>query len=279
VRTIDINNLDGHLPEGWQDGAAAALARLHDLDGEDRAKAIAGSAEIWTSLKDRLADLSHKKCWYCESMQIRSDMAVDHFRPKGRVCECPEHEGYWWLAFDWKNLRLSCTFCNSRRKDRSTGTTGGKGDHFPLVNEGRRARTLEDDIGREEPELLDPTRHDDPGMLWFDPDGQAVPRYGQERLLARQRAERSIDLYNLNHVDICEQRLALSNKIKSLVDAGDRYLDEWLEGEPTARDAFGRAVAELRACAHARSEYSATARAALLGFRDRTWVETVFSAA
>ncbi len=34
---------------------------------------------------------------------------------RGSVLENSENEGYWWLAFDWKNYRYFCTWCNQRR--------------------------------------------------------------------------------------------------------------------------------------------------------------------
>src|SRR5690242_2141799 len=68
---------------------------------------IAKHAAIWAELRDQMSPLSSGKCWYCESRENRSDVAVDHFRPKGEVEECPTHPGYWWLAFDPSNYRFA----------------------------------------------------------------------------------------------------------------------------------------------------------------------------
>ena len=66
----------------------------------------------WRILKIWLANLSDDKCWYCESKILRPNSDVDHFRPKaGVTCErqpLAEHDGYYWLAYDWQNFRLSC---------------------------------------------------------------------------------------------------------------------------------------------------------------------------
>src|SRR5690606_8161881 len=113
-------------------------------------------ADVWKELKLPLATLFHQKCWYCESSVTRDDNAVDHFRPKGRVKEAQQtHTGYRWLAFNHTNYRYSCTFCNSRRVNVEGGTTGGKADRFPLMNEAMRVYA-EGLCDAEEPMLLDP---------------------------------------------------------------------------------------------------------------------------
>ena len=97
---------------------------------------------IWRELKDRLGELLHDKCWFCETQIDRSDNAVDHFRPKKAVSGTANpHAGYRWLAFALENFRYSCTYCNSRRVDQIGGTAGGKANLFPLVNETKRVYT------------------------------------------------------------------------------------------------------------------------------------------
>ena len=134
---IDITRL--RVKQAWHDAAAAAeLELLKATDRPSRRRILEARARIWSAIKDELAAISGDKCWYCESKQDRSDMVVDHFRPKGRVSEAEEeHEGYWWLAFQPENYRFSCTYCNSHRKG-TDGRLGGKQDHFPLVDESKR---------------------------------------------------------------------------------------------------------------------------------------------
>jgi len=179
-------------------------------------------------LKDELKRISHGKCWYCESSEIRSDKAVDHYRPKNEVIECPNpnHRGYWWLAFDWRNFRYSCQYCNEIRIDRETNTRGGKSSHFPLLDETKR---VFDDVNpyallNEQPSLLDPTEVDDPLLLTFDTDGTAQSAYDADDYPDDyQRARISIEYYHLNHTDLKERRqVRICNKIKQL-DAGDKY--------------------------------------------------------
>lgn len=64
-------------------------------------------------IKNKLKEIYHGKCAYCETSVERFD--VEHFRPK--------RGGYYWLAYSWDNLLLSCPICNV-----------AKGNNFPTIN-------------------------------------------------------------------------------------------------------------------------------------------------
>jgi len=75
-----------------------------------------------------LERIYHEKCAYCESEAKHvATLQVEHYRPCRAVREDNEHEGYYWLAYEWSNLLLACPKCNGR---------SGKGDKFPI--EGKR---------------------------------------------------------------------------------------------------------------------------------------------
>src|SRR5262245_51375921 len=139
MRFIDPKRVEHKLPSTWLSDAKNETDAVGKLDESSRAKAINARSEYWRDLKSILNADSSDKCWYCESKQIRSDNAVDHYRPKNNVVDCTRIKGYWWLAFRWDNYHFSCTYCNSRRVDEVGGTEGGKHDHFPLWDESRRA--------------------------------------------------------------------------------------------------------------------------------------------
>lgn len=61
----------------------------------------------YDDIKTRLVSLYHNKCAFCES-KLES-MHVEHFRPK--------RGGYYWMAFSWDNLLLSCPTCNTYKSD------------------------------------------------------------------------------------------------------------------------------------------------------------------
>ncbi|MHA7630565.1 HNH endonuclease family protein [Corallococcus sp. M7] len=252
----------------WLKKAEKKLAEIEKLPPEERDKAIEKSSKIWSALKKDLADLSDKKCWYCESKQIRSDNAVDHFRPKGAIFESPDHPGYWWLAFTWRNYRYTCGFCNSPHVDHTNGTQGGKHHHFPLLDEKLRAKGPSDDLEKERPLLLDPTSSFDPGLLAFNPDGRPVPAYSEKKnSFLHHRAKISIKAYHLDHVPLCEERVDACQSARRLIEQGNKYFDRYQSTyDDTALDELMRVVDELQTLIAHDAEYTAAVKAAVLNY-------------
>ena len=154
-----------------------------------------------------MPDKLKKKCWYCEAEEIRSDMPVDHFRPKNKVEDDKDHEGYWWLAFDWENYRCACTYCNSRRNFEES--EGGKACQFPLANPTKRAYKSSDSFIDETPDFLDPFDPDDWKLLWFDNDGLPEPTSCANEDQKR-KVKNSIDIFHLHETKIVRKR----NKVR-----------------------------------------------------------------
>ena len=107
------------------------------------------------TVKSALLKAQHNKCCYCElKFRDKPPGAVEHFRPKGSVTQEAGkgmlYPGYYWLAYSWNNLLVSCNTCNSSYK-RSL---------FPLANEKARARSHHDDVKVEAPIFIDPTTED-----------------------------------------------------------------------------------------------------------------------
>jgi uncharacterized protein (TIGR02646 family) len=229
-------------------------------------------SHLWGEIKPDLEGLSFGKCWYCESNEKRSHLAVDHFRPKSAVTECNAHPGYWWLAFSSDNYRYACTYCNSLLRDEVTGETLGKGTHFPLIDETCRDFCPQDTT-QEFPCLLDPVVASDPPLLWFMDDGQATPCYTKERSpLFFQRADTSIRVYSLNQARIADARSMVAFEIKRQIQRGEKYLDDAALGQPAALDHFQEVYRILLHLIGPEAEYSAAARAFLAGYRDKDWV-------
>jgi len=282
VRYISPQLVGNNLPNGWSQRAQQAENAVAAAQPEDKSAEVNRHSQVWQDLKETLRNVRRGKCWYCESIDIRSDNAVDHFRPKNAVTECPGHEGYWWLAFRWENYRFCCTFCNSRRVDQATGQGGGKAGHFPLQDETRRAHTPACNLYDEEPMLLDPTVKADPGFLWFDETGRAMPNpicCSNANGYPHKRVTVSIELYHLNHTDIVERRKDLCSDIRRRVEEADRYFGKYDTGDGTARQAFEDAVKDLQERLEANAPYSATARAMLMGLRSKHPVVEVILAA
>lgn len=147
------------------------------------------------AVKQQLRIDQHDKCCYCESKDFVSTSyeAVEHFRPKGgyqQVATDPiSKPGYYWLAYEWSNLYLVCTRCN----------TDYKGNLFPLQNPATRAHSHTDDLGAERPLLLDPATEDPAAHLSFVEDAvQALDARGQA----------CIDVFGLDRPALIKQRIA-----------------------------------------------------------------------
>ena len=265
---IDIEDLD--VPDQWLEKAKAARAEVAAARESERSKIINKHQNLWKDLKDALRALSYKKCWYCESKDNRSDNAVDHFRPKGNVKDAdPPHRGYWWLAFDWRNYRFACTYCNSIRKG-AGGESGGKQDYFPLVDEAARARSEDQSINDEIPGLLDPVSPFDVQLLAFADDGNATTVTDQEDSWDFKRAKVSIRRYHLDHVDILERRAALMKEVRNKLKAAQRHLVRY---QRDRTDAYAKSNYESMLCdvyraARKRSEFSAAVRYTIAGMSE-----------
>jgi uncharacterized protein (TIGR02646 family) len=262
MRPILLQDLQQKIPTNWIAAAADADAAAASATADERAKVINAHSAVWSALKETLLGLSHGKCWYCESIDIRSDNAVDHFRPKNHVKECPDkdNEGYWWLAFKWENYRFSCTFCNSAR--RSATTAGGKQDRFPLVDETKRARKKDDPLFNENPILLDPTEPADCVLMTFDEDGTAVSVYGKnEDPDAYERVTQSIEIYHLNHPKLVERRAVLIQRVLYALTLAD----ELMKAKNTV--AYKEKVKEITPALDQKAEYSIAAKTGILARR------------
>ena len=276
MRYISKEELERALPADWDEKVTSAKNYVHAeaeaaadacTNSKDKPGAIAKARSIainrkasstWQTLSEKLAPLSFNKCWYCECTEDRSDYAVDHFRPKNEVTEDPSHPGYWWLAFEWRNYRYACTYCNSFRK-KQTSTEGGKQCHFPLLENTPRVNCDSDDCEKSEsPMLLDPLIRADTKLLTFQSNGIPKPSKN-EGSVEYVRAERSIDIYHLDENKINKSRQRIAQKITKLVNIISLHEDEPLKDE-------------LLFMVRAEAPYSQAARIYLRQYRDRLWV-------
>jgi hypothetical protein len=102
------------------------------------------------AVKTALEVVHASKCCYCERLVTGFASAhVEHWRPKAYVQQTrgavQERPGYFWLAYDWNNLFLSCDECNCK-----------KGNLFPLADPDKRARNPQAPLGNETPFFLNP---------------------------------------------------------------------------------------------------------------------------
>lgn len=209
---------------------------------------------------DALNLLFHGKCAYCES-SIRSVQPTDieHYRPKGRVAECPGHPGYWWLAADWDNLLASCIDCNRRRyhnahqlaHDPLDDEVGGqfklgKGESFPILG-GKHALTELEDHDAEDAALIDPTRRDPSAHLtWLRENGLSLvgPRVHEGNLDPYGR--HTYRIFGLNRQGLVEERTARSLEVRAQIVFIEKILDNaLLMPEPFSKEQQDEAFAQF----------------------------------
>lgn len=276
MRFIDLEEIKPAIRDKIEALEEARAAVLAEPDPDRRDALIERFRTRWTALREAFAAHSHDKCWYVECRNLGTDDDMDHFRPKAGVKEDPTHPGYYWLAFEWTNLRLSCHRANRPRINPETGETGGKAEHFPLIDPGTRAMAPGDNLALEVPALLDPTRLADVALLSFKPNGEVdlSPEFkGQP--IAEAKFEASRLYLHLNWPKFRDARVVLYNRISRIVDRGEREAPQDYSALHAAGDAFLDACRDLRTAMTAREEYSAAARVYVESFRHVWWVRDI----
>lgn len=142
--------IHGTPPADWVADADAVSGRLLAATSDaERAQIIKEKEALWRDdrIRDWMLQQFANKCWYTEAYESVSSIHVDHYRPKGRVRDLAdvEYEGYWWLAFDWRNYRICGQLINVK-----------KSDVFPLIEGARAGVADEVSLRLEAPLLIDP---------------------------------------------------------------------------------------------------------------------------
>ena len=176
------------------------------------------------AVKSALMKAQHGKCCFCERKLTPSDHGdIEHFRPKGGVRQDLNTKskplGYYWLAYSWTNLLVSCSICN----------TTHKGIQFPLRNPSRRARNHIDSIKNEVPILVDPASEDPREHIRFRGDAPEA---------LTPRGEATIKVLGLNRLSgLTEERLRSTDLLRcachllkfleaKLSDESDEYVND-----------------------------------------------------
>lgn len=242
------------IPQEWLKKAAELTEELNACKDDDedvlpgdrrtamqkRKDILERNQPIWKDLKEILMRWSYNKCWYSEVRDVGSDYHVDHFRPKGLVKNPgeEEREGYWWLAFDWRNFRIAAAWCNSPHKAEE-GPAKGKQNQFPLSDKCVPASCPEG-IALEEPALLDPTSEFDVLLIDFDETGLPQPvmdGWNQQRVLITRRVlhldaprmvEARQDVWRKCHHALLQAHSALNLPMDEHRNRDDRNAVEWI---------------------------------------------------
>jgi uncharacterized protein (TIGR02646 family) len=205
------------------------------------------------SVKSALIDAQHDKCCFCESKISHISYGdVEHFRPKAgwvqNQGDTLSRPGYYWLAYDWSNLFLSCQLCNQRHKR----------NLFPLQNSDDRAASHDDPLDAEMPMFIKPDEEDPEQYISFRAEyAYAIDDnpYGLE----------TIESLQLNREELVEMRRDRLSKLSLLKIGGELAADRIAAGDPDPQlpSYVANVDAELTAAQEPTAEYSAMAKTLL----------------
>ncbi len=279
MRYIDINKLQPVAEEiEWN---AIKDTHLQEMGGKTPAerKDYINTHPDWNKFQKAMLDLSHNKCWYSEAPIGNSDFFIDHFRPKNRARQkiditdpnseiiTNKENGYWWLAYEWKNYRLSGLYANSLRRDRlgDDDIVKGKGDYFPLDLENGRVANDNENVACEVPILLDPTDPVDVTLVTFD-EGEPIPATTNEYEI--DRVKQSIFYY---HLDLDQ----LNRARKIVWENCERHIKDAKESIDNAqtiiekKNMMKKCFDELRRLTNPEySDYTSTAKACIMVYSE-----------
>jgi hypothetical protein len=262
----------------WDQIKQTKLNAMNGLSVDQR-KAYIRTNPVWNKLQPIMMSLSHNKCWYSEATFGNGDPEVDHFRPKNSAKQKIDYtdpkskstihkpNGYWWLAYDWFNYRLSGDLANKRRRDRlgDSDDVKGKGDYFPLDLLNGRVANDEENCNCEFPVLLDPLEPDDVCLITFD-KGIPIPATTDPDEI--DRVNQSIFYYHLE--------LDQLNKDRKIVwdECVDQILDakEAIDNSQNAADrrsSIKKCYKELRKLVDSEKRaFTSTAKACLMVYAE-----------
>ena len=252
----NLNTLPKEVSK-WINKADALNQKLKGLNTVNGHNLIDKNSQLWgeIDLKNWLLELSYDKCWYTEVKYGADYPEVEHFRPKKAVKDEESNkisEGYYWLAFNLTNYRLSKPMPNRK-----------KGSFFPICDETKRAITPQDCHLDERPWFLDPLSPRDHLLLSFNDNGKATMEKGTSRVNA-SRVQFTIKHFGLNHGLLNRRRRAVWENTRLLLY---RYLNLTAHAEATgsmkAEANAENALEEILMLIKPTSEFSAVAKASL----------------
>lgn len=168
------------------------------------------------TVKSALKQMQRDKCCFCESKISHISYGdVEHYRPKGGYQQTKQGTlqtpGYYWLAYAWENLLLSCTLCNQQFKK----------NLFPLLEQERRALSHHDDIALEQPLLINPSITDPGQYIGFR---QEIPYALEGNIYGKE----TIAVVGLDREALNEKRrshLALINQLIAVIKLANKQLE------------------------------------------------------
>jgi len=192
---------------------------LHDFYNKDlKQTRFKFDVSSINKIKKDLKKLFKNKCAYCESeMGPTSFGAIEHFRPKGSAMNTDgtHSDGYWWLAYEWRNLYLACDVCNRHKRNK-----------FPV--KGKRATYQGLPLNEERYLLIDPCNESDiqAANFYYDESGSIYSK--------SERGLITIDILALNRPELKDRRQSILKMLRfemeSIIASSNSISEMELEG-------------------------------------------------
>lgn len=186
---------------------AAEIAALKKMDAATLLlykykNTLYGGAEV----KDKLKHLQNDKCCFCEATVSHvAHGDVEHYRPKAGWVQKDKDKltkpGYYWLAYDFSNLYLSCQICNQKFKR----------NYFPLADAAKRAKTHTDKLTGEKSLIIDPGKENPAKYLTFNKEMIAA-------INDNAKGTETIKRTGLNRKEILKARFEYLGILQTLAD-------------------------------------------------------------
>lgn len=204
------------LKTAGQAGIASLVNRYIAGEKEFESKDFDSNIYGHNEVKGSLIEIQNYKCCFCESKIGHISYGdVEHFRPKAGWVQNNEKinkPGYYWLAYDWSNLLLSCQICNQRYKK----------NLFPLLPKSTRALSHTDDLTLERPVFIIPIFEEVENLIVFS---EEIPKGVDEN----ERGSETIKKLGLDRELLNEQRRETLNKIRDIYDLAKGYPETFPE--------------------------------------------------
>jgi len=265
----------------WEDIKNKHNKNIKVLSIDERKKYIANYPD-WNILQKIMIEEYGYKCWYSEAPIGNGEFEIDHYRPKNRarqddIKKSPNKKnGYWWLAYDFENYRLSGALSNKRRRDRfkENSEVEGKGDLFPLDLENCKIANERCSTFCEKPLLLDPVIPSDVGLLTYDEGGSILPNPLILDSFDKKRAEVSINLYHLDLDQLETARHQVWSACSKAIEDAYLYFTE-SDSTEAKKLAMKNCAEVIFEKTNQKSNFSSVARACVNTYRKQKGYSTI----
>lgn len=269
MRQIDFSKIKELIAEypdlqDWHKKEQAHIEALRGKSKKERSEYFKKNTD-WNLWTDLLRRLTNGKCWYTESPANSNHWSIEHFRPKNRATISEDvclEEGYWWLAYDVNNFRLTGSIVNLCRKDQFSEEDEvlGKGNYFPLFLEKCSPCQPEQNYEEEICLLIDPVVLRDTTLISFDADGSVICTK-PEGTFEYEKVKCSIKFLALNHSQIKTERKKIWDTCVNLILKAEKF--HKFQTTPQNEQALNQIYEEMKNMANYSAIYSSTAKACI----------------